>query len=69
MIRPAELAAIKAGTIDLAFEDLTGVTVIDFKTDRELATDLDRYRRQLTVYCEALATTRNVATRGILARV
>ena len=57
------------GTIDLAFEDLTGVTVIDFKTDRELSTDLDRYRRQLTVYCEALATTRNVATRGILARV
>jgi ATP-dependent helicase/nuclease subunit A len=57
------------GTIDLAFEDLTGVTVIDFKTDRELATDIDRYRRQLTVYCEALATTRNVPTRGILARV
>ncbi len=57
------------GTIDLAFEDLTGVTVIDFKTDRELATDLDRYRRQLTVYCEALATTRNVPARGILARV
>ncbi len=57
------------GTIDLAFEDVTGVTVIDFKTDRELATDLERYRRQLTVYCEALATTRNVPARGILARV
>ena len=46
------------GTIDLAFEDLTGLTVIDFKTDRELATDLDRYRRQLTVYCQALGTLR-----------
>ena len=34
------------------------MTVIDFKTDRELATDLDRYRRQLTVYCQALGTLR-----------
>ena len=57
------------GTIDLAFEDLTGLTVIDFKTNRELATDLDRYRRQLTVYCQALGTLRNTTARGILARV
>jgi ATP-dependent exoDNAse (exonuclease V) beta subunit len=57
------------GTIDLAFEDLTGLTVIDFKTDRELATDLDRYKRQLTVYCQALGTIRNTTVRGILARV
>ena len=57
------------GTIDLAFEDLTGLTVIDFKTDRELATDLDRYRRQLTVYCQALGTLRGTTARGILARV
>jgi ATP-dependent exoDNAse (exonuclease V) beta subunit len=57
------------GTIDLAFEDLTGLTVIDFKTDRELDTDLDRYRRQLTVYCQALGTLRNTTARGILARV
>ena len=57
------------GTIDLAFEDLSGLTVVDFKTDRELATDLDRYRRQLTVYCQALGTLRNTTARGILARV
>jgi ATP-dependent exoDNAse (exonuclease V) beta subunit len=57
------------GTIDLAFEDLTGLTVVDFKTDRELSTDLDRYRRQLTVYCQALAVLRQTAVRGILARV
>ena len=57
------------GTIDLAFEDLTGLTVIDFKTDRELSTDLERYRRQLTVYCQALGTLRNTPARGILARV
>jgi ATP-dependent exoDNAse (exonuclease V) beta subunit len=57
------------GTIDLAFEDLTGLTVVDFKTDRELATDLERYRRQLTVYCQALGTLRGTAARGILARI
>ena len=57
------------GTIDLAFEDVTGLTVIDFKTDRELSTDLDRYRRQLTVYCQALGTIRHTTARGILARV
>jgi ATP-dependent helicase/nuclease subunit A len=57
------------GTIDLAFEDLTGLTIVDFKTDRELATDLERYTRQLTVYCQALGTIRNTTARGILARV
>jgi len=57
------------GTIDLAFEDLTGLTVVDFKTDRELATDLERYRRQLTIYCQALGTLRHTTARGILARV
>ena len=57
------------GTIDLAFEDLAGLTVVDFKTDRELATDLERYTRQLTVYCQALGTLRNTTARGILARV
>ena len=57
------------GTIDLAFEDLTGLTVVDFKTDRELSTDLERYRRQLTVYCQALGTLRNTTAKGILARV
>jgi ATP-dependent exoDNAse (exonuclease V) beta subunit len=57
------------GTIDLAFEDLAGLTVVDFKTDRELATDLERYKRQLTVYCQALGRLRQTTARGILARV
>jgi ATP-dependent helicase/nuclease subunit A len=61
--------AIVEGTIDLAFEDDEGLTVLDFKTDRELATDLDRYRRQLTVYCRALAVLRGRKPRGILLRV
>jgi ATP-dependent exoDNAse (exonuclease V) beta subunit len=57
------------GTIDLAFEDAGGLTVVDFKTDRELAADLEKYRRQLTVYCRALGALRNMTARGILARV
>ena len=48
---------------------LTGLTVVDFKTDRELATDLERYTRQLTVYCQALGALRGTTARGILARV
>ena len=57
------------GAADLVFEDLTGITVIDFKTDRELAGDLERYRRQLSVYCQALGSLRGTSTRGILARI
>ena len=58
------------GTIDLVVRGSDqGLTVVDFKTDRELATDLDRYRRQLTVYCQALGTLRGTTARGILARV
>jgi ATP-dependent exoDNAse (exonuclease V) beta subunit len=57
------------GTIDLAFVETSGLTVIDFKTDRELSTDLERYKRQLTVYCQALGALRNTAARGILAKI
>jgi ATP-dependent exoDNAse (exonuclease V) beta subunit len=57
------------GTIDLAFEDASGLTVVDFKTDRELSTDLERYKRQLTVYCQALGALRNTTARGILAKI
>ncbi|HSC28080.1 MAG TPA: UvrD-helicase domain-containing protein [Vicinamibacterales bacterium] len=57
------------GTIDLAIEDPTGTTVLDFKTDRELADDLDRYRRQVTVYCRALQAVRGGQVSGVLLRV
>jgi ATP-dependent helicase/nuclease subunit A len=57
------------GTIDLAFEDEAGMTVVDFKTDRELDADAERYRRQLTIYCRALEALRGVKPRGVLMRV
>jgi ATP-dependent exoDNAse (exonuclease V) beta subunit len=57
------------GIVDLAFEDEQGWTVVDFKTDQELSTALDRYKRQVSLYVEAIrrATARDV--RGVLMRV
>jgi ATP-dependent exoDNAse (exonuclease V) beta subunit len=57
------------GIVDLAFEDERGWTVVDFKTDQELSVALDRYKRQVGVYVEAIrrATARDV--HGVLMRV
>jgi ATP-dependent exoDNAse (exonuclease V) beta subunit len=63
------------GTIDLAFEESDGASgerrfvVLDFKTDRELDIEGERYRRQLAIYCQALTALRGGAARGILMRV
>ncbi|PYM81108.1 MAG: ATP-dependent deoxyribonuclease subunit A, partial [Candidatus Rokuibacteriota bacterium] len=50
------------GVLDLAFEEAGGWTVVDFKTDVEIAADLGRYRRQVGLYASvvAKATGRNV---------
>ena len=61
--------ALVEGTVDLAFEDDTGTTVVDFKTGRELDADLQRYKRQLTIYCRALGSWRGGTVRGVLMRV
>jgi ATP-dependent exoDNAse (exonuclease V) beta subunit len=61
--------ALLEGTIDVAFEEADGLTVVDFKTDRELEADVERYHRQLTVYCRALAALRGLPVRGVLMRV
>jgi ATP-dependent helicase/nuclease subunit A len=65
----AEDGTLVEGTIDLAFVDADGLTVIDFKTDRELATDLSRYTRQLELYCRAIESARGVAARGLLVKI
>jgi ATP-dependent exoDNAse (exonuclease V) beta subunit len=58
------------GTVDLAFEEEPGtITVLDFKTDRELSDDLDQYRRQLTIYCRALSQLRGMRAVGVLMKV
>jgi ATP-dependent exoDNAse (exonuclease V) beta subunit len=57
------------GVLDLAFEDEDGWTVVDFKTDAEVAADLGRYRRQVRLYVSMVsrATQRNVS--GVLLRI
>ena len=62
------------GTIDLAFDEGASTVgpqtvVLDFKTDRELDVEGERYRRQLALYCRALQALRGGSTRGILMRV
>jgi ATP-dependent exoDNAse (exonuclease V) beta subunit len=43
------------GVLDLAFEDGGGWTVVDFKTDAEIAGELPRYRRQVGLYASVVA--------------
>jgi ATP-dependent exoDNAse (exonuclease V) beta subunit len=43
--------------------------VLDFKTDRELDVEGERYKRQLAIYCKALTALRGGSARGILMRV
>ena len=57
------------GTIDLTFEDDADLVVLDFKTDRELTTDFDQYRRQVDIYCRAIGAVKGKPARGILLRV
>ena len=61
------------GTIDLAFEESAPsgrrFVVLDFKTDRELDVEGERYKRQLAIYCKALTALRGGSARGILMRV
>jgi ATP-dependent exoDNAse (exonuclease V) beta subunit len=61
------------GTIDLAFEESEQserrFVVLDFKTDRELDVEGERYKRQLAIYCRALTALKGGIARGILMRV
>ena len=61
--------ALIEGTIDLAFDEGGSSTVVDFKTDREIGADAARYRRQLAIYCQALAASRGGGVRGVLLRI
>jgi ATP-dependent helicase/nuclease subunit A len=57
------------GVVDAAFADDDGWTVIDWKTDLELATRLDEYRRQVALYARAIARATGRPARGVLLRV
>ena len=58
------------GIVDLAFEEQGGWTVVDYKTDRELAAvGEDRYRRQVALYASAIAQATGQPASGVLIRV
>jgi ATP-dependent exoDNAse (exonuclease V) beta subunit len=58
------------GVVDLAFEEAGEWTVVDYKTDREIAaTGEDRYRRQVALYASAIAQATGLAAHAVLMRV
>jgi ATP-dependent exoDNAse (exonuclease V) beta subunit len=57
------------GVVDAAFEDETGWTVVDFKTDVELEARLEEYRAQVRLYVRAVAAATGRPARGVLLRV
>ena len=58
------------GVVDLAFEHDGAWTVVDYKTDREIAASgEDRYRRQVALYASAIAQATGRPAHGVLMRV
>jgi ATP-dependent helicase/nuclease subunit A len=58
------------GIVDLAFEEQGQWTVVDYKTDRELAAAGEaRYRRQVALYASAIAQATGQPAIGVLIRV
>ena len=58
------------GVVDLAFEERGEWTVVDYKTDREIAASgEDRYRRQVAFYAYAIGQATGRPARGVLVRV
>ncbi len=55
------------GTVDLAFEEDGRWTVVDYKTDREIAaTGEQSYRRQVAVYIDAIAQATGARCAGVV---
>jgi ATP-dependent helicase/nuclease subunit A len=58
------------GTVDLAFEEDGVWTVVDYKTDRDIATaGEEQYRRQLALYASAIERATGAPAVGVLVRI
>ena len=57
------------GYVDLAFEDEGGFVVVDFKTDRELQGEVERYRRQVRIYAAAIGQATGKPVRAVLMQI
>jgi ATP-dependent exoDNAse (exonuclease V) beta subunit len=65
----SETGALIEGFVDLVYADGEGFVVVDFKTDRELEAESERYQRQIGIYAAALAAATGLSARAILMRV
>ncbi len=58
------------GVVDLAFEENGRWTVVDYKTDREIASaGEEQYRRQVSLYASAIARATGAKASGVLLRI
>ena len=64
-----DTGAIIEGIVDLAYDDGERFVVVDFKTDRELDGNLDRYARQVRIYAAAIRAATGRPVRAALMRV
>jgi len=61
--------SILEGVLDLAFEEDDGWTVVDFKTQAELAGPLARHRRQVSAYASVVARVTGRPAAAVLMRL
>jgi ATP-dependent exoDNAse (exonuclease V) beta subunit len=57
------------GILDLAFWERGEWTVVDFKTDRELEKELERYKRQVALYALSIERATGQACAGVLMKI
>jgi ATP-dependent exoDNAse (exonuclease V) beta subunit len=57
------------GVVDLAFERHGEWTIVDYKTDRELASGEDEYRRQVALYAAAVGRATGQPSTGVIVHV
>ena len=57
------------GQVDLAYETDSGWVIVDFKTDIEIASAQDAYKKQVALYCEAVRRATGRPAMGVLLRV
>jgi ATP-dependent helicase/nuclease subunit A len=65
----ADDGTLVEGIVDLAFEEQGTWTVVDYKTDRELAAEEDQYRRQVAFYASAIARATGAPASAVLVRI
>lgn len=62
-------ATLIEGVVDLAFWEDDIWTVVDFKTDHELAGGLAAYKRQVALYAEAISSATGTKAEAVLMRL